>query len=438
MLWRGGLHCLSAWGVFSSSRMAPLLGDWYPKRLRRNFRHRESIRLACLGVDLPCGLDESPERMTGCLGALGDGFTPRPVEDRRPTAGSAKCAEFGRSHLARPNHQIPHELRWDLRRHDIHPFAEPSPTIEMSTEPAVDPTSRSVGWCSCRIISLLVTAVPYHTLTVPECEVDMEQNDMPAPPPSDPTGGLPSGPPPPPLSLPPPPSGPAAPPAPPHVGGSTNPGGVPAAIVGLVAAICLVIGLVVGGVGGALLGGASGGTSSEASPSSRDSDRSQGSTTSPTSRPASTSTTVKQSKAGTRTDPFPVGTPLETSNGIGLVVQSVDLNGDAAVAGVNRFNDPPAPGNRFVLVNVKVTNNSDEPLVPWLSIDVEAIGSANQVRVRCSAVIPDALFDAPDIYPGGETSGNVCVEAPIAEIDDGSLLLLVAASYGDPVFVNPL
>jgi len=252
----------------------------------------------------------------------------------------------------------------------------------------------------------------------------MEHDDTPTPPPAGPPEG-----PPPSTPLPPPPSPSAV------TGASSR--GVSAAVVGVVAAASLVVGLILGGVGGALLAGDDGGAASEAATVMRESDQSPRSTTSTTKRPSTTSTTAKAPEAGTRNNPFPVGTPLETTRGIGIVVQSVDLNGDAAIAGANRFNDPPAPGNRFVLVNVKVTNNSDEPIVPWVSIDVEAIGSAKQVRGSCSAVTPDALFNAPEIYPGGETSGNVCVEVPIAEIDDGSLLLLVAPSFGDPVFVKP-
>lgn len=255
----------------------------------------------------------------------------------------------------------------------------------------------------------------------------MDQNDTPTPPPASP----PSGPPPPPA----PGAAASPPPAPP--GGGSKSGGVSVAVVGLVAAASLVIGLILGGVGGALLAGDDGGAMSEAAPIAMDSDQTPRSTTPTTARASTTSTTAKQQDAGTRVNPFPIGTPLETTRGIGVVVQSVDLNGDATIAAENRFNDPPAPGNRFVIVNVQVINNSDEPVVPWVSIDVEAIGSANQVRGRCSEVVPDALFNAPEIYPGGETSGNVCVEVPIAEIDDGSLLLLVAASFGDPVFVKP-
>lgn len=209
---------------------------------------------------------------------------------------------------------------------------------------------------------------------------------------------------------------------------------VPRSVAGLLAVGGIIVGLVVGGLVGVLLSSDDGTPSTSVATSESGSQQTPRSTT---SRPPSTSTTTAPPKSGTRANPFAVGAPLATTDGIGIVVQSVDLNGDAAIASANRFNDPPAPGNRFVLVNMLITNNTDEPLTPWVTIDVEGIGSANQVRGRCSGVLPASLFDAPEIYPGGETSGNVCVEVPIAEIDDGSFLLLVSASFGDPVFVQP-
>jgi hypothetical protein len=246
-------------------------------------------------------------------------------------------------------------------------------------------------------------------------------------------------------SIPPsPPTGPPLPPPPgsgsaaPSTGGNSTVGSpsVPKATAGLLAAGGLLVGLIIGGFGGVVLSGGDDESTTQIATAETGSQQSPRSTTSSTST-STTSTTAAAPEAGTRSNPFPVGASLATNDGIGIVVQSVDFNGDAAVAGANRFNDPPAPGNRFVLVNVKVTNSTDEPLIPWIAIDVEGIGSANQVRGRCSAVLPDSLSDAPEIYPGGETAGNVCVEVPISELDDGSFLLLVSARFGDPVFVQP-
>jgi hypothetical protein len=209
---------------------------------------------------------------------------------------------------------------------------------------------------------------------------------------------------------------------------------VPRSLAGLLVAGGVLVGLAVGGLGGVLLSNDAETPPIEIATATPETQQTPRSTTSSTS---STSTTVAAPEAGTRDNPFPVGAPLVSSNGVRLVVESVDFNGDGAVAAANMFNDPPTPGSRYVLVNVLVANNTDEPFRPWIRVDVEGIGSANQVRGRCSEVLPDSLSDAPEIYPGGETSGNVCVEVPIAEIDDGSFLLLVSVGRGNPVFVQP-
>jgi hypothetical protein len=243
-------------------------------------------------------------------------------------------------------------------------------------------------------------------------------HDFPTTPPSGPPTGVPSQ--------------PAGPLPPPPASATGGPGTGSTAKVWLVAIVCLAAGLIVGGAAGVLLS-RDDDSQVEATGFVDESEQPPPSAVSSTS----TSTTVAPSRLGSRSDPFPLGASLEAALGIDVVIQSVDVNGDALVDAANMFNDPPSPGNRFVLVNVKITNTTDEPVIPWLTVDVEGIGSANQVRGRCGAVPPDSLTDAPEIYPGGQTSGNACVEVPIAEIEDGSFLLLVSVDFGDPVFVRP-
>jgi hypothetical protein len=154
-----------------------------------------------------------------------------------------------------------------------------------------------------------------------------------------------------------------------------------------------------------------------------------------TTRPATTTTTAPE--GGTRENPFPVGTPLVTSDGVELVIAGVDLDAAAAIAAENMFNDEAPAGMRYVIVNIAVVNSSDEPIRPSWEIRVNAIGSQNRVHESCRAVLPNDLMNAPQLYPGGSASGNECVVVPQEEIDDGSLLLMVAPRFGDPVFVRP-
>jgi hypothetical protein len=121
------------------------------------------------------------------------------------------------------------------------------------------------------------------------------------------------------------------------------------------------------------------------------------------------------------------------------VTPVVSLDGNEAVAGANQFNDPPPSGMRYILVHLTFLNGTDEPVTPWVAVDVGAIGSQNAVHSSndCGAVTPEALFDAPEIYPGGTAAGNVCVLVPEVEIADGSLLIMIGPSFGEPVFLRP-
>lgn len=158
-----------------------------------------------------------------------------------------------------------------------------------------------------------------------------------------------------------------------------------------------------------------------------------------TTRPPRTTTTppTTSPEEGTRDNPYEVGTPLITTDGVEVTVTGVNPEAAAAIAAENRFNDPEPDGMRYVMVNLAVTNSSDEPIRPWLELQVNAIGSLNQVHETCRAVLPDSIRDAPELYPGGAASGNECVVVPEEELLDGSLLIMVAPRFGDPVFIRP-
>jgi hypothetical protein len=115
----------------------------------------------------------------------------------------------------------------------------------------------------------------------------------------------------------------------------------------------------------------------------------------------------------------------------------IDFNPHAwpVVQAENMFNDPPAPGNRMVIVRVSVTNAAapDEPA--WISdADFYLVGSNNVLYEtfgedsRCG-VIPDNLAD--ELFRGGTAQGNVCFQIPDAEID---LRLIYEYAWGENLF----
>jgi hypothetical protein len=139
---------------------------------------------------------------------------------------------------------------------------------------------------------------------------------------------------------------------------------------------------------------------------------------------------------GTRTNPLPLGAPLDISVNGGaehwrVRIVSIQPDGTAAVMAANQFNDPPAAGNQFFLVAVEVDYVSGtQSWNPGIRIadDLNAVGPSNVVystfgtTSRCG-VIPDSIGDKGDLLPGGSQVGNICWQVPTAEA--GSLVAFI-------------
>jgi hypothetical protein len=115
----------------------------------------------------------------------------------------------------------------------------------------------------------------------------------------------------------------------------------------------------------------------------------------------------------------------------------LDFNPDAwpVVLAENQFNDPPAPGNRMVMVRVGVTNVQADDEPAWISSsEFYFVGSYNVLRStygqesRCG-VIPDELGE--ELFRGGYADGNVCFEIPV---DETALRLLYEYAWDDYIF----
>lgn len=154
----------------------------------------------------------------------------------------------------------------------------------------------------------------------------------------------------------------------------------------------------------------------------------------PTSPPPPTPTPT-QPPVGTRANPVPRGQSRLAPDGWEVVV--LDFNADAwpVVLAENQFNDPPAPGNRMVMVRVGVTNVDDEDEPAWVSeADFYFVGSYNVLystfgeESRCG-LIPDEL--AEELFRGGYAEGNACFEIPVDEVN---LRLLYEYAWDDHIF----
>ena len=122
----------------------------------------------------------------------------------------------------------------------------------------------------------------------------------------------------------------------------------------------------------------------------------------------------------TRSNPVPLGqyfrppdSPWE------LKVESVDWDAWPEIEAENQFNDPPAAGNKFVLIGISVRNSGTEA-DSYSSSGVSAVGSrAVEYRTFTDycGVIPDDFEDITRIFSGGELQGTICYEVVSSDIN---------------------
>ena len=100
-----------------------------------------------------------------------------------------------------------------------------------------------------------------------------------------------------------------------------------------------------------------------------------------------------------------------------MTVVAVNSDARAEVLAENQFNDPPQEGSQFYMVTVRAKylgEGSDR-----FNASLKAVGQSSVVHTDSCGVLPNDLFFTPEVFTGGEISGNVCWE--IAETDAESL-----------------
>ena len=153
-------------------------------------------------------------------------------------------------------------------------------------------------------------------------------------------------------------------------------------------------------------------TATETPESAPDSTDSVSSTPTPTASP--------EAPGHGRTQPVGAGVTVTTSDGLGLTVVSARLDAAKFVLAADSLNDPPASGNRYTVVRVRI-ENLDGPVDGEKSIDssqFRLVGSSGRVFSTLDhtcGVVPDEL--SLSLFGGGRGEGNVCFEIPNSESD---------------------
>ena len=148
------------------------------------------------------------------------------------------------------------------------------------------------------------------------------------------------------------------------------------------------------------------------------------------------SSAADSAQGKTRENPYPLHTEI-SSKEWKVVINSVTFKADDQVAAANQFNDPPAEGKEYVLINYTATYIGNDPsgdtpafvLVDFVTADGVTVDGADSL-----AVAPDAIDTLTTLYNGASVSGNVVRAVPSANAQDG-VLAVTPGLLADKVFV---
>lgn len=137
----------------------------------------------------------------------------------------------------------------------------------------------------------------------------------------------------------------------------------------------------------------------------------------------------------TRDNPLPIGSTLE-SDDWAITINSVNLDATDAIMAENPFNEAPAEGMKYILVNYTVTYNGTAPegsypeaTVAYVTVDGNTVNAHDTM-----VVTPEAFDGASTLYEGASTTGNQAYMAPADSAEQGTLAVNPSI-LGDTKFV---
>jgi len=139
---------------------------------------------------------------------------------------------------------------------------------------------------------------------------------------------------------------------------------------------------------------------------------------------------------GTRQNPLDPGVTVRVGDWevtyIGAVLDATDL-----VLTENPFNDPPEDGRQFVFLEFEGTYVGEDSGTWLVDVSANILGSqANTFGQLASlddycGVIPDAIGDTSETFPGGQVAGNECVSVPSDQLDGALVFVESLFSFDD-------
>lgn len=138
---------------------------------------------------------------------------------------------------------------------------------------------------------------------------------------------------------------------------------------------------------------------------------------------------------GTRANPYPIGSTIESKDWR-LVINSVTLAATDAVVAANQFNKPPAAGSEYILVNYSITYIGNDPKgqMPFTSLEYVSLQGNTFNGTDKLVVAPERIDTLTTLYSGATVSGNEAIEIPSASAAEG-VLAVRPGMLAEKVFV---
>lgn len=141
-------------------------------------------------------------------------------------------------------------------------------------------------------------------------------------------------------------------------------------------------------------------------------------------------------EAGTRENPYPIGSVIESEDWR-VVINSVTLDATDAVVSANQFNEPPAEGSEYIIVNSSNTYIGDDPngqMPAFVSVEYVTADGTTVNGLDKLVVAPEPIDTTSTLYTGGTATGNKAFEVPTATADQG-VLAVRPGMLGDKIWV---
>jgi hypothetical protein len=143
----------------------------------------------------------------------------------------------------------------------------------------------------------------------------------------------------------------------------------------------------------------------------------------------STTTAEVTTDRGTREAPVAPGDTVRVGDW-DVTVLSATSDATAAVLAENEFNEPPADGHQFYVVELSVTYQGNESEAPFVGLTITSVGDSavayDAFEAYCG-VIPSELDTFSEVFPGGTQTGNLCWSVRSSDAD--SLVLIVDNAF---------